>query len=418
MSASAHHWSSFQCYIHAPVSPRLFRRIWRLEKSRPVMKDLWAWGTKQLSEWKEFLNYVGKLISKEEPTWELNQILTLGSKFIFFDRHLKWEAVKDRVLSIPQRHGYLLLGAIAESSLHSCLSFFDGLFFILLNSLGSYSPKRDDDNLLPMKKIIIGSSRFGGISAGLKSNSTLSPAQSLANAKVRPSCSGLLAGLENLLGGSLHNLSSQCLLLLDCSHRGNYIQAELLNPCLPALLAHAACCPPESPGPFPQSHLPASQSPTCAVAKGFLFPRCRTSHLSMMNFIRFLSAHFSSLSRLNGTTTLQHIDYFSFVVICKPDEMTLHHLLQTTGIVLGSVHLHCITCPIQQQAHISLVQHLATNVVIEGLVLDATRTANVNTTWALAFRTTLPHAQTVFLNSSFAACSYFYSFFFVLEFHC
>lgn len=53
------------------------------------MKDLCAWGTKQLSEWKEFLNYIGKLISKEEPTWELNQILTLGSKLIFFDRHLK-----------------------------------------------------------------------------------------------------------------------------------------------------------------------------------------------------------------------------------------------------------------------------------------------------------------------------------------
>lgn len=379
------------------------------------MKDLCAWGTKQLSEWKEFLNYIGKIISKEEPTWELNQILTLGSKLIFFDRHLKWEAVKDRVLSIPQRHGYLLLGAIAESSLHSRLSFFDGLFFILLNSLGSYSPRRNYDNLLPMEKIIIGSSRFREISAGLKSNLLLKAWPML---KSDQAAQAFLAGLENLLGGSLHNLSSQCLLLLDCSHRGNYIQAELPNPCLPALLAHAACCPPESLGPFPQSHLPASQSPACAVAKGFLFPRCRTSHLSMMNFIRFLSAHFSSLSSLNGTTTLQHIDYFSFVVICKLDEMTLHHLLQTTDIVLGSVHLHCITCPIQQQAHILLVQHLATNVVIEGLVLDATRTANVNTTWALAFRTTLPHAQTVFLNSSFAACSCFYSFFFVLEFHC
>lgn len=48
------------------------------ESYRPLMKDLCDWGIKQLREWKEFLNYIGKLASKEEPNWELNQILALG----------------------------------------------------------------------------------------------------------------------------------------------------------------------------------------------------------------------------------------------------------------------------------------------------------------------------------------------------
>lgn len=147
-----------------PLYPLIYLDVYEdlHKRSRPVTKALCAWGTKQLSEWKEFLNYIGKLTSKKEPMWELNQILTLRSKLIFFDRQLKWDTVKDSLLSIPQRHGYLLPGAISESSLDSYLPFFDGLFFILLNCLESYSPKRDYENFLPMKKIIIGSQDHTG----------------------------------------------------------------------------------------------------------------------------------------------------------------------------------------------------------------------------------------------------------------
>lgn len=167
--------------ISMPWYPIIYLQIYKdlHERSRPVMKAPCATDTNQLSEWKEFLNYVGKLISKEEPTWELNQILTLGSKLIFFDRHFKWETVKDRILSVPQRHGYLLPGAIVESSFRSYLPFFSmAIFFIFLKCLESYSPS--DKNFLPMKKTIIGSQdppRWEGSQLFLSPTSCLKPGQ-------------------------------------------------------------------------------------------------------------------------------------------------------------------------------------------------------------------------------------------------
>jgi len=48
----------------------------------------------------------------------------------------------------------------------------------------------------------------------------------------------------------------------------------------------------------------ASQFPACITARGFSLLKCWTSHLSLLNFMRFLSAHSSSLSRSIRMVTL------------------------------------------------------------------------------------------------------------------
>lgn len=156
------------------------------------MKNLCAWDSKQLSEWKEFLSCVGKLTSKKEPTWELNQILTLGSTLNFFWQTFKMrDSQIYRVLSIPQRQEYLLLGALAESRLHSNLSFFfEGPFFILLNTSENCLQRRDYETFLPVKKH---NYRIIQVWKDLISSEVPHLAQSLGNGKVSPSCSGLFS---------------------------------------------------------------------------------------------------------------------------------------------------------------------------------------------------------------------------------
>lgn len=204
------------------------------------MKNLCAWDSKQLSEWKEFLSCVGKLTSKKEPTWELNQILTLRSTLNFFWQTFKMrDSQIYRVLSIPQRQEYLLLGALAESSLHSNLSFFLKVLFSSYWTLQKTIYRGEIMRLSFLwKNIIIGSSRFGGISSVLKSHILL---KAWATVKSAQLAQGFSVGLENLQGESLHRLSGQP--LLDCLQRENfcYIRFELLKPCLSAsgaLLAH------------------------------------------------------------------------------------------------------------------------------------------------------------------------------------
>lgn len=72
------------------------------------------------------------------------------------------------------------------------------------------------------------------------------------------------------------------------------------------------CCllPTKSPWAFSTELLTSQSVPSLC---GFLFTRCRTLHLSLLNFIGFLSARCSSLCRLKSGTILQHIDCSSFL---------------------------------------------------------------------------------------------------------
>lgn len=50
---------------------------------------------------------------------------------------------------------------------------------------------------------------------------------------------------------------------------------------------------PVQPSPGFQELLPSQSVPSLCCCKGFFLPRWRTSHFTLMNFIRFLSNHFS-----------------------------------------------------------------------------------------------------------------------------
>lgn len=58
--------------------------------------------------------------------------------------------------------------------------------------------------------------------------------------------------------------------------------------------SHSTLCPPGSPGSFPHSSSSASVSPAVS-AQGHLLSQGQALHLSSLNFVRFLSACYSSL---------------------------------------------------------------------------------------------------------------------------
>lgn len=58
---------------------------------------------------------------------------------------------------------------------------------------------------------------------------------------------------------------------------------------------------------------PCPFTPSLPCCRGLFHPSCRTLHLPMLNGMRFLSANFSSLSRLLWRAAFQHINHFSTV---------------------------------------------------------------------------------------------------------
>lgn len=65
--------------------------------------------------------------------------------------------------------------------------------------------------------------------------------------------------------------------------------------------------------------MPRSRSQSC-TALGLSWPRCRTLHLNLLNFMRFAWSHFSVLSRMSpdDIPPLQHVDHTTHPgVICK-----------------------------------------------------------------------------------------------------
>lgn len=131
-----------------------------------------------------------------------------------------------------------------------------------------------------------------------------------------------------------------CLTVLTGKKIISYIQSELL----PAKDApHAACCPPKSHEFFPQSCLPASQSPACVVSflpdaglciclywisSGF----CQPVALACVDW---MVAQFSSIM-----IVLPH--FLSFADLMRPHCNTF-----SRPMVLDSIRFHCITCPTQ-----------------------------------------------------------------------
>lgn len=90
-------------------------------------------------------------------SWELNQILTPGSKLIFFGRHLIRDSQGQNPISSSESWIFTTRSNSRIQSLLIFTLFIHGGFFIFLKCLESYSPSRDYENFLPMKKIIIGS---------------------------------------------------------------------------------------------------------------------------------------------------------------------------------------------------------------------------------------------------------------------
>lgn len=125
----------------------------------------------------------------------------------------------------------------------------------------------------------------------------------MLKAKVKPGFSGLSsAGFENLQGGKSKDIFINKKFLL-CPVQ----TSEHLTSCQGALLAHAACCPPQFPGPLPWICFPDRQSRAHDVAKNFFFPSCRTSHLTFLNFFGFLSIHFFSRCKYIQSKTLSRL---------------------------------------------------------------------------------------------------------------
>lgn len=61
-----------------------------------------------------------------------------------------------------------------------------------------------------------------------------------------------------------------------------------------------------TPHPFLQSCIPGSQGPACCAAALFFLLKCRTSHLPLLNFVTFLSAHSSGLTKFSWMAILQY----------------------------------------------------------------------------------------------------------------
>ena len=118
--------------------------------------------------------------------------------------------------------------------------------------------------------------------------------------------------------------------------------------CNVTLLPHSlSCCPPRPQGFSRQRSLPVSQPSACTGAGGCSLPRCRTLYFPLLNCMRFLSAHFSSLSEvpLDGNTLIWSTipPGFGEGGFSTTNLLRVHCTPSSRSLMLNSINHSCIS---------------------------------------------------------------------------
>lgn len=98
--------------------------------------------------------------------------------------------------------------------------------------------------------------------------------------------------------------------------------------------SHGVCCPPGAPAPFPQSCSQTGLRSCYLFIPGLCFPRCKTLHLSLLNFVNFLLSCSSRPVQGLPAGCLETI----FQVTYEDTK------LRCITLFLCSLNSHCINC--------------------------------------------------------------------------